>query len=335
METVIVLVSVLILGLAAIIFFINHKLNQIRSFNQNNQELIKIFELLKNNSLEDRRLLLESLQKNTNSLNERLDNAVKVIASVQRNLGEMAEIGRGIKELQEFLKNPKLRGRMGEHILNQLLTQMLPKQSFHLQYSFRSGEKVDAAVITSAGIIPIDSKFPMENFRKMMDAQDTESRKTYEKAFENDVKRHMEAISRKYILIEEGTIDYALMYVPSEAVYYEIVNNTKLFEYAGEKKVLPVSPTTFYAFLKAILMSFEGQKIEEKAREILSTVKAIQKEYDTVEENLGVLQRHITNANNMLANVLISFRLLGQKISSTKMIGDRLGKENQDKVLQG
>ncbi|MCX7928690.1 MAG: DNA recombination protein RmuC [Patescibacteria group bacterium] len=331
----IIILFVLVFGFLAILFFLSHKLDKISVLNQNNSELIKVIEILKKNSFEERRLLLESLQKNTNSLNERLDNAANVIASVQRNLGEMAEIGRGIKELQEFLKNPKLRGGMGEHILNQLLTQMLPKQSFHLQYSFRSGEKVDAAVITSAGIIPIDSKFPMENFRKMMDAQDTESRKTYEKAFENDVKRHMEAISRKYILIEEGTIDYALMYVPSEAVYYEIVNNVKLFEYAGEKKVLPVSPTTFYAFLKAILMSFEGQKIEEKAREILSTVKAIQKEYDTVEENLGVLQRHITNANNMLANVLISFKSLGQKISNTKMIGDKLDKENQDKVLQG
>ena len=257
------------------------------------------------------------LNEQGKSFNERLDNAAKVIGEVQKNLGEMSEIGRGMKELQEFLNSPKLRGNIGEQVLKELLSQMLPKQSFHLQYTFKSGEKVDAAIKTTAGIIPIDSKFPMENFRKIQTEIETE-KKQAQKDFERDVRKHIDDISRKYILTEEGTIDYALMYVPSEAVYYEIVNNQDLFDYAGEKRVLPVSPTTFYAYMKAILMSFEGQKIETQAREILSALRAIQKDYGRVGENLGVLQKNLTNAYNMMSSVFSSFTQLGQKITSTQ-----------------
>jgi DNA recombination protein RmuC len=123
-------------------------------------------------------------------------------------------------------------------------------------------------------------------------------------------------------LTEEGTIDYALMYIPSEAVYYEIVNNTRLFDHAGTKRVLPVSPTTFYAYMRAILMSFEGQKIEKEARAILSALRAIQKDYNKVDDNLSTLQRHLNNAYNMMSNVLTSFTQLGQKITSTQTLGE-------------
>jgi DNA recombination protein RmuC len=270
-------------------------------------------------------VLLESLARNTQALNERLDNAARVISSVQKNIGEFSEIGRGMKDLQEFLRSPKLRGNVGEQILKEMLGQYLPKASFNLQYTFKSGEKVDAAIKTTAGIIPIDSKFPMENFRKMMTlGNEPASAKSYgevKKEFERDVKKHIDDISRKYILTEEGTIDYALMYIPSEAVYYEIVNNASLFDYSGTKRVLPVSPTTFYAYIKAILMSFEGQKIEAEAKHILASLRAIQKDYGKVEDNLGILQKHLTNAFNMMGNVFSAFTQLGQKISNTRELG--------------
>lgn len=260
------------------------------------------------------------------AFNERLDNAAKIISDVQKNIGEFTEIGRGMKDLQEFLRSPKLRGNVGEHILKELLGQFLPKSSFNLQYAFKSGEKVDAAIKTSAGIIPIDSKFPMENFRKMSGEGTDAEKKVYGKEFERDVKAHIDAISRKYILTEEGTIDYALMYIPSEAVYYEVANNQDIFEYSQTKRVLPVSPTTFYAYLRAILMSFEGQKIEAKAKEILSSLRAIQKDYEKVEENMGVLQKHLTNAYNMMGSVFSSFSQLGRKISSTQQLDDKVKK---------
>lgn len=264
------------------------------------------------------------------AFNERLDNAARVINQVQKNIGEFTEIGRGMKDLQEFLQSPKLRGNIGEHILKELLGQFLPKSSFYLQYAFRSGDKVDAAIKTAAGIIPIDSKFPMENFRKMSGKGTDAEKKTYEKDFARDVKAHIETISKKYILTEEGTIDYALMYIPSEAVYYEVANNLEIFDFAQEKRVLPVSPTTFYAYLRAILMSFEGQKIEAKAKEILASLRAIQKDYSKVEDGMSILQKHLTNAYNTMSSVFFSFGQLGRKISSTQRLGG--GKEKVKEV---
>jgi DNA recombination protein RmuC len=320
MDPVITLVIVLA-ALVVIALFINRKLLEIKEAQKPSDELLEIIRMLQAGSKEDRKVLLDSLQQNTQALNERLDNAAKVISAVQKNIGEFSEIGRGMKDLQEFLRSPKLRGNVGEQVLKELLAQFLPKQSFHLQYSFKSGDKVDAAIKTSAGIIPVDSKFPMENFRKMMAAQTEAEKKAFEKDFVRDVKGHIDTISKKYILTEEGTIDYALMYIPSEAVYYEVANNQTLFEYAGAKRVLPVSPTTFYAYLRAILMSFEGEKIEAKAREILASLRAIQKDYSKVEDNLSVLQKHVGNAYNMMGSVLSSFSQLGRKISSTRSLG--------------
>lgn len=325
MDAALILVLlVLVVGFAVLAYLVNRK--------NSSSELVEVIKMLKAGSSEDRRVLLQSLQSNTQSLNQRLDHAARVISDVQKNLGEMTEVGRSMKDLQEFLKSPKVRGNIGEHVLKELLSQYLPQESFHLQYSFRSGEKVDAAIKTAAGIIPIDSKFPMENFRKMNSAKSDSEKSLASKDFEKDVKKHVDAISKKYILTDEGTIDYALMYIPSEAVYYEIVNNERIFEYSSDKRVLPVSPTTFYAYMKAILMSFEGQKIEARAKEILASLRGIQKDYQKVEQNLDVLQKHMTNAYNMLSSVVISFGQLGQKISNTKTLGGNikeLSKENE------
>lgn len=246
------------------------------------------------------------IENQNNSFNYRIDNTAKIILDLQKNIAEFSN----------FLSSPKLRGNVGEQVLKELLKQFLPTHAFELQYSFKSGEKVDAAIKTSGGIIPIDSKFPMENFRKMQDDP------TFKKTFVSDVKRHIDDISRKYILVDEGTVDYALMYIPSESIYYEIVNNSDLFDYSTEKRILMVSPSTFYAYMKAILMSFEGQKIEAQAKEILSSLRAIQKDYEKAQDNLGILQKHLTNAYNMMGNVFSSFGSLGQKISSTQRLGD-------------
>lgn len=300
----IIFIIAILVGFVSLFVYINSKFERLQS-KETSPELMQVINLLQQTSQQDRKIL-----------HQRLDNTAKVIGDVQKNLGEIGEIGRSMRDLQEFLQSPKLRGNIGEQVLNELLSQMLPKQSFHLQYSFKSGEKVDAAIQTGAGMIPVDSKFPMENFRKM----NKEGGTKYKKDFRRDVKKHIKNISQKYILTDEGTIDYALMYVPSEAVYYEVVNDAQLFDYASKNRVLPVSPTTFYAYLKAILMSLEGQKVEAKTREIMSAVRAIQSDYEKMEDNLSVLQKHLQNAYNMMGNVLVSFNKLGQKISSTKTL---------------
>jgi DNA recombination protein RmuC len=326
MNSIYLLIGVLIGGFGIIIYLINKRLKTpppdkallewIKSTQASVEQTNKtLHEVMQSTNININR----TLQANTQALNERLDNAAKVIAGVQKDIGEMSEIGRGMKDFQELLRSPKLRGNIGEQVLKELLGQMLPKSSFHLQYSFKSGSIVDAAIKTEAGIIPIDSKFPMENFRKMNHAKTDTDKAVAEKDFISDVKKHVDAISKKYILTHEGTIDYALMYVPSEAIYYEIVNNTTLFDYASKHRVLPVSPMTFYAYLKAILMGFEGQKVSQKAREILSGIKAIQKEYENLTESVDTLSKHITNSYNMMNHVQAKTVKLGQKIQSTSL----------------
>lgn len=304
------LLALIIIALFIAVFLILRRLSEIK-------EMARPDETLK----EWVKSQQQSSQSMSRSINERLDNAARVIGQVQRNIGEMSEIGRGMKDIQEFLRSPKLRGNIGEQVLKELLAQMLPKNSFFLQHTFKSGVKVDAAIKTSAGIISVDSKFPMENFRKMVGAQNEGEKKAAEKEFIRDVKKHIDDIANKYILTEEGTIDYALMYLPSETVYYEVVNNTELFDYGGGKRVLPVSPTTFYAYLRAILMSFEGQKIEQRASQILASIKAIHKDYLKVEDNLAVLAKHVQNSYNQMNNVSNGFTQLGQKINSTQNLG--------------
>lgn len=262
------------------------------------------------------------LQSNTKQLNERLDVAARVIGDLKKNLGEMSEVGKGIKSLQEFLQSPKLRGNIGEQVLQDMIGQTFPKNSFHLQYSFRSGVKVDAALKTDAGLLCIDSKFPMENFSVMHKGETEVIRTQAKKEFMSDVKKHVNDISRKYILPEEGTMDFALMYIPSESVYYEIANMNDLMDYARRLRVYPVSPNTLYAHLQVLLLSFQGKELEQKSREVFKLLRAIQKDYTKVEENLGVLGRHVNNAYNSMSTVSGSFSLLGQKLSQTQQLGN-------------
>ena len=172
---------VLIITLAAlviVVIFLNRKLVELKESQKPSDELLEIIKTLQSGSREDRRDLLSSLQKNTQAVNERLDNAAKVISQVQRNLGEMSEIGRGMKSLQDFLQSPKLRGGLGEEVLKEMIGQTFPKNAFHLQYPFKSGVKVDAVLKTDAGLLCIDSKFPMENFRKMNSSKNETEKKS-------------------------------------------------------------------------------------------------------------------------------------------------------------
>lgn len=311
----------IVVAVAVILFFLKRWLTELSQSQKPSQELMAWLQST------NQRMDLQGKH-----INDRLDNAARVIGAVQKNIGEMSEIGRDMKGLQEMLRNPKLRGNIGEHILKELLGQMLPKQAFALQHTFKSGVIVDAAIKTSNGIIPIDAKFSLENFRVMMAAESDETKHAAEKDFERDVRKHIDDISRKYILTEEGTIDYALMYLPSEAVFYEVINNPKLFDYAGSKRILPVSPMTFYAYLRTILMSFEGQKIEKEAKKILQTLRGLQKDYVKIDENVQTLNRHLTHAYQQMSQVMGGFSQLGQKLSATSQLESGT-EEKQERVL--
>lgn len=262
------------------------------------------------------------IRQQTKSLNERLDNAARIIAAVQKNIGEFSEIGRSMRDLQTFLKNPKLRGNIGEEVLADLITQMFPRTSFHLQYQFKNGSKVDAAIKTDAGILPIDAKFPLENWQRLVGAEIEIDRENARREFYKNVRGHIVSISEKYILPEEGTLDFALMYIPSEQVYYELVCSTEVMTYAKRHRVYPVSPTTLYAHLQTILLSFAGRQIEVKTKQVFKLLRSMTQDYEKVVSNLGVLGRHITNAYNQMNNVNGVVTQLGQKLTSTQTIDE-------------
>lgn len=320
-------IAILLTGLSIIIYLINKKntkpttdtalLEWMRTMQSQVESTQKtVYDALTANSQH----MMRTLQENSKQLNERLDKAAEAMRDVNREVGKMSEIGRNMQELQEFLKSPKLRGNIGEHVLKDLITQIFPKNSFHLQYPFRSGEKVDAAIQTDAGILPIDSKFPMENFQRMIKAETKEDKSTFQKEFIRDVKKHIDAIAKKYILPDEGTMDFALMYVPSETVFYELVNTDDIVEYAQKQRIYIVSPSTLYAHLQTILLSFEGKKIETRSKEVFALLRSLQIDYGKVNDSMDVLGKHIGNASNQYANVVKGFSLLGNKLSTTKQL---------------
>src|SRR3989344_5907633 len=325
----IILIVVLIAGFGVLAWLVKKELGKFSQMDENKDTFLEFFKSMQTDIREQCKILNEAmrgtsgdvaklLQANTKQLNDRLDTAARVIGDLKKDLGEMSEVGRGIRSLQEFLQSPKLLGNIGEQVLQDMIGQTFPKNSFHLQYAFKSGMKVDAVLKTDAGLLCIDSKFPMEQFTAMHNGDTEATRSQAEKAFMADVKKHITDISNKYILPEEGTMDFALMYIPSESVYYEIANMNDLMEYARKLRVYPVSPNTLYAHLQVLLLSFQGKELEQKTRYIFQLLRAIQKDYGKVEENLGVLGKHVNNAYNAMSNVSNSFTLMGQKISQTK-----------------
>ncbi len=251
----------------------------------------------------------ELIQKSQSTVGSRLDNAAKVVSSVQTRLAQMQEanekifeVGKDISGLQEILKAPKLRGAFGELFLGDLLSQTFSKEHFAEQYTFRSGEKVDAVIkLKDNMLVPIDAKFPLENFQKMISAaKNKEEKKKFKKQFKTDVKKHISAIAQKYILPDEGTIDYALMYIPAENVYYETIirdqDDNPLINFSYAKKVFPVSPNTLYVFVQAILLGLKGMKIEESAKEILHNLKRLQGDFGKFDDEFKVLGSHLNNA---------------------------------------
>jgi DNA recombination protein RmuC len=324
MENQVPIIILILLCFGVVLFFLNKKLSDLKK-NKSDETLLEWLKSMQQTMQMSSSDVTKVLQENSKQLNERLDRAASVIKDVGKEVGQMSEIGRSMRDLQEFLKSPKMRGNIGEEVLKDLISQIFPKNSFFLQYQFKSGERVDAAIKTDAGILPIDSKFPMENFQRMMKSQvSSKEYSALQKEFARDVKKHIDAISKKYIVPDEGTMDFALMYIPSESVYYEIVNLTEIMNYARRSRVYLVSPSTLYAHLQTILLSYEGKKIESRTREVFKMLRVLQNDYNKIEENIGVLGKHINNAFSQFGNVSAGFSQLGQKLNSTKYLEDQV-----------
>ncbi|MBM4165773.1 MAG: DNA recombination protein RmuC [Ignavibacteria bacterium] len=253
--------------------------------------------------------IAQQMQTQTGTIGTRLDTAAKVIGDVQKNLGElgkvaleMKDVGINVAQLSDLLRAPKFRGGFGEALLEDMLKQVLPNDGYDVQYRFRNGQQVDAVIHTSGGKVPIDSKFPLENFRKFTETDMEQERKLFRKQFLADVKKHIDAIAAKYILTDEGTLNFALMYIPAENVYYETIikdefnDSEGLLHYASKKHVIPVSPNSFYAYLQVIALGLKGMKVEKTAKQILDSIHRLGNDFEKVRETFDILGSHLENA---------------------------------------
>jgi len=244
-----------------------------------------------------------SLQEASKVIGLNLGNTTSVFGNVKEQLGrleqtnkQIVDISKDISSLQELLRAPKFRGAMGEVLLENLLSQVLPKDHYSTQYRFKSGEAVDAIIRLGERIVPVDAKFSLENFQKMLETPDEQLKAALRKKFIQDVKNRIDEVSSKYILPQENTYDFALMYIPAENVYYEVIIKEDIFSYSLVKKVIPVSPNTIYAYLEVICLGLKGLKVEENAKKILKSLSALEIEIDRFKEDFGILGTHLVNS---------------------------------------
>lgn len=203
---------------------------------------------------------------------------------------------------------------------------------YKTQYKFNDGNICDAVVITEKGLIPIDSKFPMENFKLMLTVDTPEEREKSKKQFIRDVKSRIDEIATKYILPGEGTTEQALMYIPSENVYYELIVNTQEIEdYARAKSVVLSSPNTLNAFLKVLLVGYQQQELQKHASEILKALSGIRIEADKFNDDLNVLDGHINRTSKSMENVKNKYTRLFGRLDSVQ----NLGSDNIKKLEEG
>jgi DNA recombination protein RmuC len=260
--------------------------------------------LAERNAEVDRRL-----EAMTSTMDRRLETATKTTSAIHQQLGQLgqanAEIlarANDLKKLEHALRPPKARGGFGELLLGNLLRDRLPPDAYTLQYGFKTGERVDA-VIRVERLVPVDAKFPLDNFERLAEAEGDDDRALHEKAFARDLKHHVDAIAQKYIRPDEGTYDFALMYLPSEGVYYELVcgKTGALLQYAHEKRVFPVSPTTFTSQLQVIALGLKGMQIEQRAHEVMAYVAQLQGDLGRFRDDFQVVGKHIANAQSRFA----------------------------------
>ncbi len=242
---------------------------------------------------------------------QQLQHVSHVVGEVQGSLGKLGEvtqrvfdIGKDIAGLEQILRSPKVRGGLGETFLESLLGQMLPREHYELQHAFATGDRVDAVVKVGDKLVPVDAKFPLENFRRLLEETDEDRRRQARRAFARDVKARVDEIAKRYILPDEGTFEFALMYIPAENVYYQIIVKDGDVEedspatYAIGRHVIPVSPNSFYAYLQVIVLGLRGLQIEQDAREIQARLARLRGDVDKFRDAFEVIGKHLTNARN-------------------------------------
>jgi DNA recombination protein RmuC len=260
------------------------------------------------------RQVTEQLNQGTNVMNANAETVSKNIAAVQttfaglqRQVGEMTEQARQLSDIskvvtaiEHVLRAPKLRGNFGEEQLENLLSLVFSKEQYAMQHRFSTGEITDAIVFLPQGSVAVDSKFPLENFRRITELASEEERKAARRDFLRDVRKRVDEIAAKYIRPAEGTLPFALMYVPAENVYYETIirddEGFQLYEYCQEKRVIPVSPNSLYAYLQTIMVGLKGMQVGQRAQTIVREIESLRIELEKFTRAYETVGQHVRNA---------------------------------------
>lgn len=245
----------------------------------------------------------ENVNKNLRFNSETLTRLNSQIGELQGTNKQMLQMSSDVRRLQDILASPKLRGGFGEWSLENLLKNILPKKNFQLQYQFKDGRIVDALIQMPEYSVPIDAKFPLPNFEALQKCDDETEKNRLRKDFLKDVKKHIDKIAESYIRPAEGTLDFALMYIPAENIYYETIINAgdepfSIQKYAMDKKIIPVSPNLLYAYLMTVVMGLHGLQIEKQAAEIRQNLKKLNASLGIFISNWDTLGSHLRNAQN-------------------------------------
>ena len=242
-----------------------------------------------------------NISKNMQAGQEVLDRLNKQIGELQGTNKQMMQVGTEVRRLQDILSSPKLRGQMGEKSLENLLANILPKDRYKLQYTFKDGKTVDALIELADFSVPVDAKFPLPGFEKVVKAEEEAEKIKLRRQFLKDVNNHIDKIAADYIRPAEGTLDFALMYIPAENVYYETIvkyigEAQDILQYCFDKKVIPVSPNLLYAYLMTVAMGLHGLQIEKQAAEIRQNLKKLNSSFADYTGTWDILGKHLRNA---------------------------------------
>lgn len=306
----IILLFVLLAGIAGLFLFFNKKLSHLGSDGNS-------FLLLQERLKEMNQTMDQKLAESNRQMQGQFSQSLNVIRGVTEKVVQLQETNKQVmgfseqlKNLEKVLTSQKTRGNLGEAGLQLVLENILPPTAFKLQYQFDDGDIVDAAIMTKDGIISVDAKFSLDNYNRVVNENDPVKKEQYEKEFKNDLKKRIDETS-KYIKPSNGTLDFAFMFIPAEAIYYDLlvnevgaikVNTRSLIDYAfKEKRVIIVSPTTFAAYLQTVLQGLRALKIEEQTKEIIKNVESLQRHisaYDDYFKKLGNSLGTTVNAYN-------------------------------------
>ena len=292
MDTSIIFYIIIVIGIGVLVFLQIRKKEELK---KDDSAMLMLQQQINQIS----QVLDTKLSESNKNAQFQFNQSAKIIGDVRERLAKLDETNRQVvgfadqlQSLQDILKNPKQRGILGEYYLETVLKNVLPPGSYQMQYGFKDGVIVDAVVFVDKLIIPIDSKFSLENYNRMVEAREPNEKKRLEMAFVADLKLRIDETS-KYVKPEEKTTDFAFMFIPSEAVYYDLLINkigvisedtNNLVYYAGKKKVIVVSPTSFLAYLQTVLQGMKNQKISEQAQNIIKEVERLGKHMYTYSE---------------------------------------------------